>query len=162
MQVKIHPSIRAKRHIQCKMAPKQRARDYVVMWPHCFTGELDRGPKREKELAQRLVTSLRSKRFQSSYCAKVRAEAKKRLKGEGLVPVFLTNLARKRLLRRLPGHFFLFLWSWARWSPGHGPLLFQLTPLVNRRAEKKRKKCSPLVSVVHERGKRSVVRTQGG
>ena len=27
--------------------------------------------------------SLRSKRFQSSYCAKVRAEAKKRLKGEG-------------------------------------------------------------------------------
>ena len=28
-------------------------------------------------------TSLRSKRFQSSYCAKVRAEAKKRLKGEG-------------------------------------------------------------------------------
>ena len=38
------------------MAPKQRARDYVVMWPHCFTGKLDRGPKREKELAQRLVT----------------------------------------------------------------------------------------------------------
>ena len=27
--------------------------------------------------------SLRNKRFQSSYCAKVRAEAKKRLKGEG-------------------------------------------------------------------------------
>ena len=63
--------------------------------------------------------SLRSKRFQSSYCAKVRAEAKKRLKGEGrrgsffplplprhsfffaLVPAFETNLARKRLLRRL-------------------------------------------------------------
>ena len=33
--------------------------------------------------------SLRSKRFQSSYCAKVRAEAKKRLKGEGRrVPSF--------------------------------------------------------------------------
>ena len=30
-----------------------------------------------------LYTSLRSKRFQTSYCAKVRAEAKKRLKGEG-------------------------------------------------------------------------------
>ena len=30
-----------------------------------------------------LFGSLRSKRFQSSYCAKVRAEAKKRLKGEG-------------------------------------------------------------------------------
>ena len=30
-----------------------------------------------------LWCSLRSKRFQSSYCAKVRAEAKKRLKGEG-------------------------------------------------------------------------------
>ena len=29
------------------------------------------------------TNSLRSKRFQSSYCAKVRAEAKKRLKGEG-------------------------------------------------------------------------------
>ena len=27
--------------------------------------------------------SLRSERFQSSYCAKVRTEAKKRLKGEG-------------------------------------------------------------------------------
>ena len=40
------------------------------------------------------LISLRSKRFQSSYCAKVRAEAKKRL-----------NLARKRLLRRLsPDH----------------------------------------------------------
>ena len=33
---------------------------------------------------QKIVTdSLRSKRFQSRYCAKVRAEAKKRLKGEG-------------------------------------------------------------------------------
>ena len=31
----------------------------------------------------RCLNSLRSKRFQSSYCAKVRAEAKKRLKGEG-------------------------------------------------------------------------------
>ena len=36
-----------------------------------------------------VACSLRSKRFQSSYCAKVRVEAKK------------TNLARKRLLRRL-------------------------------------------------------------
>ena len=65
--------------------------------------------------------SLRSKRFQSSYCANVRAGAKKkkRWKGEGegfllspppppsflfffaLVPAFWTNLARKRLLRRL-------------------------------------------------------------
>ena len=67
--------------------------------------------------------SLRSKRFQSSYCAKVRA--KQRLKGRGrgeekeeevpsfpspspiihvffaLVPAFQMNLARKRLLRRL-------------------------------------------------------------
>ena len=33
---------------------------------------------------QKIVTdSLRSKRFQSRYCAKVRAETKKRLKGEG-------------------------------------------------------------------------------
>ena len=39
-----------------------------------------------------LSGSLRSKRFQSSYCAKVRAEAKKRLKEEG---------EGKRLLRRL-------------------------------------------------------------
>ena len=30
-----------------------------------------------------ILISLRNKRFQSSYCAKVRAEAKKGLKGEG-------------------------------------------------------------------------------
>ena len=38
-----------------------------------------------------VLASLRSKRFQSSYCAKVRA----------LVSTFLDELARKRLLRRL-------------------------------------------------------------
>ena len=38
------------------MAPKQRACDSVVIWPHCFTGKLDQGPRREKELAERLVT----------------------------------------------------------------------------------------------------------
>ena len=41
--------------------------------------------------------SLRSKRFQSSYCAKVAAGAKKRC----IRPNFLDELARKRLLRRL-------------------------------------------------------------
>ena len=35
------------------------------------------------DLRNDVKCSLRSKRFQSSYCAKVRAEAKKRLKGEG-------------------------------------------------------------------------------
>ena len=43
--------------------------------------------------------SLRSKRCQSSYCAKARAEAKKK-KGCSL-PNFLDELARKRLPRRL-------------------------------------------------------------
>ena len=64
------------------------------------------------------AASLLSKRFQSSYCAKVRAEAKKRLKGEGegrrgsffplplprhsfFFALVLDELARKRLLRRL-------------------------------------------------------------
>ena len=40
--------------------------------------EFDRPRERSPNL-----TSLRSKCFQSSYCAKVRAEAKKRWKGEG-------------------------------------------------------------------------------
>ena len=35
------------------------------------------------EIYKWYIPSLRSKRFQSSYCANVRAEAKKRLKGEG-------------------------------------------------------------------------------
>ena len=56
------------------------------------------------------LCSLRSKRFQSSYCAKVRAGAKKVRSPPppplfilffALVPAFQTNLARKRLLRRL-------------------------------------------------------------
>ena len=39
--------------------------------------------ERQAQFKQKsLYISLRSKRFQSSYCAKVRAEAKKRLKGE--------------------------------------------------------------------------------
>ena len=55
-------------------------------------------------------SSLRGKRFQSSYCAKVRAEANKKVPFPlprhslfffALVPAFYTNLARKRLLRRL-------------------------------------------------------------
>ena len=67
---------------------------------------------------ERARTSLRSKRFQSSHCAKVRAGAKKRWKGEGegrkvsffplpvprhfcFRPDILDELARKRLLRRL-------------------------------------------------------------
>ena len=48
--------------------------------------------------------SLRSKRFQSSYCAKVRAEPKKKVIPFffALAPAhFLDELARKRLLRRL-------------------------------------------------------------
>ena len=59
-------------------------------------------------------SSLRSKRFQSSYCAKVRAEAIEK-KGSFfplplplprhafpvILPNFLDELARKRLLRRL-------------------------------------------------------------
>ena len=93
-----------------------------------------------------ILVSLRSKRFQSSYRAKVRAEAKKKVEGGGggekrkrlpanptilensgvcgqavpsfpspspvihfffaLVPAFLTNLARKRLLRRLDTSLF--------------------------------------------------------
>ena len=64
-----------------------------------------------------LQTSLRSKRFQSSYCAQVRAGAKKkggRGRRRGVIPLplprhsffcsrpnFLDELARKRLLRRL-------------------------------------------------------------
>ena len=48
----------------------------------------------------KLLSSLRSKRFQSSYGAKVRAGAKKKL-FFALVPTFLDELARKRLLRRL-------------------------------------------------------------
>ena len=56
------------------------------------------------------LCSLRSKRFQSSYCAKVRAGAKKgSFPSPSPVihfvfcscPAFQTNLARKRLLRRL-------------------------------------------------------------
>ena len=52
---------------------------------HLFCGS-------ERNLSVLRMNSLRSKRFQSSYCAKVRAEAKKRLKEEG---------EGKRLLRRL-------------------------------------------------------------
>ena len=70
-----------------------------------------------------LWNSLRSKRFQSSYCAKLRAGAKKKKGGRGrrrgeeevpsfpfpspvipffaLVPTFLDELAQKRLLHRL-------------------------------------------------------------
>ena len=44
---------------------------------------------------ERDISSLRSKRFQSSYCAKVRAEAKKRLKGS-FVPL------------PLPRHYYFF------------------------------------------------------
>ena len=71
--------------------------------------------------------------------------------------------ARERT-RTTPGHFFFvcLITGWVCYWPLHGPLLFQLTPLLNRRAEKKRRKCSPFVSVVRERGKRSVVRTEGG
>ena len=55
--------------------------------------------------------SLRSKRFQSSYCAKVRAEAKKSLKGEG----------RKGNLHSPPPppsfiFFFLLLSQFSRWT----------------------------------------------
>ena len=73
-----------------------------------------RRPLRETESHVRLkhkliqdIVSLRSKCFQSSYCAKVREETKKMLKGHSfffffaLVPAFETNLVRKRLLRRL-------------------------------------------------------------
>ena len=57
-----------------------------------------------------LESSLRSKRFQSSYCAKVRAGAKKNHSPPPPPsflffcsrPNFLDELARKRLLRRLP------------------------------------------------------------
>ena len=52
---------------------------------HLFCGS-------ERNLSVLRMNSLRSKRFLSSYCAKVRAEAKKRLKEEG---------EGKRLLRRL-------------------------------------------------------------
>ena len=47
--------------------------------------------------------SLRSKRFQSSNCAKVRAGAKKKVHSSffALVPTFLDELARKRVLSRL-------------------------------------------------------------
>ena len=62
-----------------------------------------------------LSGSLRSKRFQSSYCAKVRAEAKKKggrgrergVNRQSILfffcsrPDVLDELARKRLLRRL-------------------------------------------------------------
>ena len=50
--------------------------------------------------------SLRSKRFQSCYCAKVRAEAKKRHVFLLFSPSFLDEPREKRLLRRLAiGHF---------------------------------------------------------
>ena len=47
------------------------------------------------------LPSLRSKRFQSSYCTKVRAGAKKKkVEGGGSRSNFLDELARKHLLRR--------------------------------------------------------------
>ena len=51
---------------------------------------------------QRPKPSLRSKRFQSSYCAKVRAEAKKRLKGDSFMffcscPSFLDEPRKETL-----------------------------------------------------------------
>ena len=46
--------------------------------------------------------SLRSQRFQSSYCAKVRAEAKKRLKGEGERLLFFFFSLLSQLSRRTP------------------------------------------------------------
>ena len=58
----------------------------------------------------RLYYSLRSKRFQSSYCAKVREGAKK-MEGRRVIPFlrchpnFLDELRRKRLLRRLPARY---------------------------------------------------------
>ena len=48
------------------------------------------------------LLALRNKRFQSSYCAKVRAGAKREKRCS--LPNFLYELARKRLLRRLPPH----------------------------------------------------------
>ena len=48
--------------------------------------------------------SLRSKRFQSSYCAKVGARPKKKWKGGEVIPTLTTfsaNSAREGLLRRL-------------------------------------------------------------
>ena len=67
--------------------------------------------------------------------------------------------ARERTLTRLVTFFCLF-------DDGLGVLLamdrFWFNWLRSRRAENKIKKCSPLVSVVRERGKRSVVRTEGG
>ena len=50
-----------------------------------------------KRHGMRKKISLRSKRCQSSYCAKARAEAKKK----GSLPNFLDELARKHLPRRL-------------------------------------------------------------
>ena len=76
-------------------------------------GVIREGTKSEKEnkWTGRSFGSLRSKRFQSSYWAKVRAEAKKRLKGEGegrrgnvrsppLPPSFMFFLLLSQLSRR--------------------------------------------------------------
>ena len=68
--------------------------------------------------------SLRSKRFQSSYCAKVRAGAKKNPLPLPLPchsffcsrPNFLDELARKRLLRRL-GDIFVYSFDTQIWPP---------------------------------------------
>ena len=60
---------------------KYRNCDRDPAWQDIIYEPFDKLPDDAQADFKRL--SLRSKRFQSSYCAKVRAEAKKRLKGEG-------------------------------------------------------------------------------
>ena len=65
----------------CKWSRNGRGR-LLYVWHLCVDGQTT-GDELATVLIAWITTSLRSKRFQSSYCAKVRAEAKKRLKGEG-------------------------------------------------------------------------------
>ena len=65
----------------CKWSRNGRGR-LLYVWHLCVDGQTT-GDELATVLIAWITTSLRSKHFQSSYCAKVRAEAKKRLKGEG-------------------------------------------------------------------------------
>ena len=59
---------------------------------HLFCGS-------ERNLSVLRMNNLRSKRFQSSYCAKVRAEAKKKVEGGGGGETLATQAKERKIIK---------------------------------------------------------------